>query len=585
MTRFILPLIFVCLATGTLFSAEKPNWTFTAEQQRLFNPPLDADAEKMLEWTDLLERPIPKDTEAWGGHDKYREQVQLMRIMVSRAILATDPPLELEKMAWRSLWFPYFLLAKQNPDEWLPKLKAVYNELSALSLKKGEVFDEQTVLYLSTRREFLSDGDFLSDTAKRDKDFLAYGEKLLDEVGKLMQKNHRFDNLERELYRIKNDVYRGMSAVDEKYIKLQADFKAEMKKLVIQNEDCILSPWWYELLLPEAPFDAPEKRAEADRLIEKFQQLLDTNEETKRFDTEPTDSIGWLYRFQVSLFENLVEADTANIPRLLAHLEALEKKSDTWFDFVFFVGYSTIWSKKLRVFSQNGGGSNDDLTLSFDMAMKSLDVSTDNFYNVTGYRLYMFLNSESLFLKCTPQQQELFKNRLEQVIAKMEVVEKAWKDAGKGMIVEESYVAPLQKHLDFLRMPGTVVALTGKTVDGTPFDIKEYRGKVVVLHFWATWCGPCIRRIPLMKELHAQYHDRGFEVLGISYDFEPEKIQPFIDKHKLPYLSLFDKDREILSRFSHGNSDDECLFDREGKVVFYKTDDELKEKLKKLFPE
>jgi thiol-disulfide isomerase/thioredoxin len=107
---------------------------------------------------------------------------------------------------------------------------------------------------------------------------------------------------------------------------------------------------------------------------------------------------------------------------------------------------------------------------------------------------------------------------------------------------------------------------------------------VVVLHFWATWCAPCIKRIPLMKELHEKYHDRGFEVLGISYDFEPEKIPPFIEKYALPYLSLFDKDREILCRFSPGNSSIDCLFDREGKVIFYRTDEELKEKLAKLFP-
>jgi peroxiredoxin len=87
-----------------------------------------------------------------------------------------------------------------------------------------------------------------------------------------------------------------------------------------------------------------------------------------------------------------------------------------------------------------------------------------------------------------------------------------------------------------------------------------------------------------MKELYTKYHDRGFEVLGISYDFEPEKVQPFIDKYKLPYLSLFDKDREILNRFSHGNSSIDCLLDREGKAVFYRTEEELKAKLAELFP-
>jgi peroxiredoxin len=133
-------------------------------------------------------------------------------------------------------------------------------------------------------------------------------------------------------------------------------------------------------------------------------------------------------------------------------------------------------------------------------------------------------------------------------------------------------------------MPGTVVAITGQTVDGEAFDIEQYRGKVVVLHFWASWCGPCIRQIPGLKELYAKYHDRGFEVLGISYDFEEEKVREFIERHELPWLSLFDKDRVILNRFSHGNSSLSLLIDREGKAVFYKGDEELVELLKVLFP-
>ena len=86
-----------------------------------------------------------------------------------------------------------------------------------------------------------------------------------------------------------------------------------------------------------------------------------------------------------------------------------------------------------------------------------------------------------------------------------------------------------------------------------------------------------------MKELYAKYHDQSFEVLGISYDFEAEKVREFIGKHKLPWLFLFDKEREILHRFCPGNSSLGCLIDREGKAIFYTTDDELKEKLKELF--
>ena len=566
--------IFATVTFAETTKETKPTWTFTEEQLRLFHPPLDADAEKMLDWTGSLESPIPRDTEKWGGHDKYREHVQRMRIMVSRAILAIDPPLELEKHAWGNLFFPYSRLSKQNQSEWLPKMKAMYDELTALSRKNGEVLDQQTAAYISLR------GSFFLYISGMEKNFLSQADELIGEIDNWMKKHRELDNLMSDIYGAKSLVLRTMSDVDEKYKQQQADLKTEMKELVLQNEDRLQSSFWFHLLYPEDPYDTPEKQAEVYRLIEKFQKLIDTNEETKRFDA---DSVKRLYYHQITLFSSLVFSDKTNISKLQAYLDAIEKKNDPQLISVLYGGYRNLWTAKSYYFGLNGG-SNDDLAQIFDGMEKFLAVAADNFYDNAGHWLSgIARTSPPPLAKCTPEQQELFKNRLAQLITKMEVVEKAWKDAGKPMD-DESYTQLLQSYLDFLRMPGTVVALTGQTVDGTPFDIKQYRGKVVVLHFWATWCGPCIRQIPFMKELYTQYHDRGFEVLGISYDFEPEKIQPFIDKYELPYLSLFDKDWKILNRFSHDNSSLSCLIDREGKAVFYKTDEELREKLKELFP-
>jgi len=447
MTR-TLPFLLACLCSASLlFSAEQPNqpnWTFTEEQLRLFNPPLDADAETMLQWTGMLERPIPRDTEPFGGFDKYREHVSLMRIMVGRAILDTDPPFELEREAWYHLWFPYVILTQQNRNEWLPKWKAVYDELTELSRKKGDVLDQQTILYLDLRGR-----TFFRDILEMDRGFLPHGDVVLGEIDNFMKTHRELDRLMSGLYSAKSGVLQAMGTVDEKYLQVLADFRAEMRELVIQNEDRLQSPFWFHLLYPEEPYDTPEKQVEAYRLIEKFQKLIDSNEETKRFDPEGVRS---LYNSQIHFFSSLVRADLTNIPRLQAYLETLEKKNDPQLDAILFSGYRTIWIQTLQDFRENGG-SDDDLSLIFDAIIKSLDFA-ENHYDNAGHWIRGRLMHPCSFDKCTPGQRAFFKFRLAQVIAKMETMEKAWKDAGRPM-VEESYVELLREYLTSLltRLP------------------------------------------------------------------------------------------------------------------------------------
>ena len=340
MTRICLTLLLAfCDLASTLLFAEKPNWTFTEEQLRLFAPPLEADAETMCEWVRMLESPVPNDTKLWGSRDKYREQVQLMRIMACRAILATEPSFALEEKAWWMLWFPYVLLSEQNQNEWLPKMKAVYDELTELSHKKGEVLDQQTTLYLRLR------GAFLDSILEKDKSFLPNGDKLLDEIGRFVEKHRQLDSLGTSLYDAQSRALKAMVAVDEKYGQIQTDSRAEWKECVIQNEDRLQLPMWYHMLFPLDPYNTPEKQVEAYRLIEKFHTLIDTNNETKRFDAE---GVRTLYHLQTMLFSSLIDAnEAANIPRLRAYLETLEKKNDPQLSTILYSGYRNIWNKKL----------------------------------------------------------------------------------------------------------------------------------------------------------------------------------------------------------------------------------------------
>jgi cytochrome c biogenesis protein CcmG/thiol:disulfide interchange protein DsbE len=77
---------------------------------------------------------------------------------------------------------------------------------------------------------------------------------------------------------------------------------------------------------------------------------------------------------------------------------------------------------------------------------------------------------------------------------------------------------------------------TLKDADGNPVNLTDYRGKVVLVNFWATWCGPCEIEIPWFVEFEQKYKDQGFAVLGLSMDDDGWKaVRPYIASHKINY--------------------------------------------------
>ena len=101
----------------------------------------------------------------------------------------------------------------------------------------------------------------------------------------------------------------------------------------------------------------------------------------------------------------------------------------------------------------------------------------------------------------------------------------------------ESFAGTLRR----LSLPGHPMEISGTLLDGKPFDQKSLAGKVVLVDFWATWCGPCVAEIPNVLEQYEKYHKDGFEVVGISLDQEREALEKFVAEQKLPWPILFEE--------------------------------------------
>ncbi len=208
----------------------------------------------------------------------------------------------------------------------------------------------------------------------------------------------------------------------------------------------------------------------------------------------------------------------------------------------------------------------------------------------TAERTVIFQHLDHLDLIDTPAQAAALEARLTDFIARhptdpkanslqvrrLDLLEKA--DPAKvAALLDTLAASPDPKVADAAHGRQELKALAGKpldwkftALDGQPVDLAQWRGKYVLVDFWASWCPDCLREMPDVLDAYHKYHDRGLEIVGVSLDSDHDALTAFTKKHVMPWPQIFDGqgwDSPYAVRYGVRGIPEMWLVDQEGHVV------------------
>lgn len=103
---------------------------------------------------------------------------------------------------------------------------------------------------------------------------------------------------------------------------------------------------------------------------------------------------------------------------------------------------------------------------------------------------------------------------------------------------------------------------------GDSVALSDLRGEVVMINFWATWCGPCREEMPLLDELHSRYNRVGFTLLGVNIDDDPRRAEDMIESLGVTFPVVFDSTKQVSQQYEVSAMPVTILLDREGVVRY-----------------
>jgi thiol-disulfide isomerase/thioredoxin len=134
----------------------------------------------------------------------------------------------------------------------------------------------------------------------------------------------------------------------------------------------------------------------------------------------------------------------------------------------------------------------------------------------------------------------------------------------------QAAAAALSHELTALPEPRPAPDFTLEDMDGEPHTLSALRGKVVVVNFWASWCGPCREELPSLDALYRAYKDRGLVVLGINEWESPDHVFSYLGSLPVEpsFPILFDRDTAVAERYGVKGLPTTFVVDRQGRLVY-----------------
>jgi thiol-disulfide isomerase/thioredoxin len=140
----------------------------------------------------------------------------------------------------------------------------------------------------------------------------------------------------------------------------------------------------------------------------------------------------------------------------------------------------------------------------------------------------------------------------------------------------DKIIAMLEKTIDAektraaLTVGAAFPKFTEKDLSGASLSPANYKGKVVMIDFWATWCGPCVNELPNVLAAYQKYHDKGFEIVGVSLDKNLDDLTGFVKSHKMEWPQYFDGkgwENKLADQYGIKAIPATFLLDGEGKII------------------